>query len=571
MTFKRLLNYLKPYKKNIIIVSIIVTISSIVTIFIPKLLGDFITSIYNSITNKTDLDFKYLYILLTIIATFYIFNIISTYIENYVMNTTCQKALYNLRNEASEKLSKLSLSYYDTHSKGEILTHFNNDIEAISTLFTQVISKTINYSISFIGFLIIMFYISPLLTLITLFSLPLVALTSKLLLKLSKKKREQYFQKMSFINSVITESYTNKEIISLYNNDEQMALNFNNLNKDLTKTNIKAALITNFLSPLSSLINYLVYLLIILIGAKHVFAGKLKFGQIQSLIQYTKQLSTPINSFSSLLSQIQSALIASNRVFNLLDANEEVDEGNKKVQPIESIEFKNVSFSYEDKSFIENLNLTINKGEKVAIIGETGSGKSTIINLLMRFYKINNGDILVNNISIYNYNLKDYYKEISLVPQDTWLLNDTIQNNLKYANLEADLHLIKKVCKQTNSLNFIQNLPNNFNEIVNEDSLNISEGEKQLLTISRALLKEHNLLVLDEATSNIDSKTEKLIEDTIENFSKDKITLIVAHRLSTILNADKIIVMKDGRIIESGSPKNLYNEKGEYYRFLQAL
>jgi len=570
MIFKRLISYLKPYKKRLIAIIFIVVLSSTISIFIPKTLGDFITYLYESATNNT-INTKKVYIMLITLSSLYLVNILLGYFQNYLTNNTSQKVLYNLRNQANQKLSKLSVSYYDTHSKGELLSRFNNDLEAVSTLYSQIIPKIVGYLITFIGTLIMMLYIDSTLTLITLVSLPLITLISKLLLKFSKKKRTQYLQKLGYLNSIITESYLNQEIISLYNNDNKINNNFNKINNDLAKTNLKASIITNFLTPLSSLINYLIYLLILVLGAKHVFEGKLKFGEIQSLIQYTKQLSTPVNGLSSLLSQTQTSILAGKRIIEILDETAEENNGKEPISNIETIEFKNVDFSYTDSPFIENLSFKINKGEKVAIVGETGSGKSTIINLLMQFYKLNKGSILINNKSITDYNIKDYYNQISLVTQDLWLLSDTIESNLKYGNIEAKKEDIVNVCKKTNCFNIIEKMPNKLSEIINEFAINISEGEKQLFTIARALLKNHSLLILDEATSNIDSKTEKLIEETLNNLDKNKITLIIAHRLSTITNADKIIVMKDGKISEIGTHVSLYKEKGEYYNLLQAL
>ena len=572
MTFKRLLTYFKPYKNKLILIISITLTSAIISIFTPKLLGDFITSIYESIKDNTSIQTKYLIIVLITLSLLYLFNIVLSYLENLLIGNLGQKIIHKLKKETNEKLSKLPISYYDTHSKGELLSRFNNDIETITTIYTFTIPKTINYISTFLGTLIMMFYIDPILTFITLLSLPIIALFTKLLLKLSKKKREQYLQKIGYLNSIITESYLNQEIISLFNNDSLMSENFRKLNKDLSKTHMKATITTGFLIPFITLINYLTYLLILVLGAKHVFEGRLKFGEIQSLIQYTKQLGTPINSFSSLLGQIQTSLLAAKRVFEILDEKEDIkNTSNVTISSIDKIEFKNIFFSYNAQPFIENLNLSFNKGEKIAIIGETGSGKSTIINLLMDFYKINNGEILINDKNLYEYNQKDYYKQISLVPQNMWLLNDTIENNLKYANFDVLEEELLNTCKSTNCLEIINKMPNSLKEIICENTQNISEGEKQLLTITRALLKNHSLLILDEATSYIDSKSETLIQNAINNNYENKITIIVAHRLSTIINADKILVMKNGKIIESGTHDSLYKEKGEYFRLLQAL
>ena len=558
MTFKRMLLYLKPHKKLIFITIFTIVISSTITIFTPKILGDFITYIYESIKNNAPINNIHLYNILITLSILYLTNIILNYFENYLTNNIGQKIIYTLRNETNKKLSKLQVAYYDTHSNGDILSRFNNDLEIIASLYIQIIPKIINYSITFIGTLIMMLHIDSLLTLITIIAIPLIAIISKILLIFSKKKKLQYFEKITYLNSVITESFINQEIISLYNNDELMSKNFDKLNKDLAKTNIKASLISTLLYPLSSLINYLVYLLIIIIGAKHVFEGKIKFGEIQTLIQYTKQLSNPINNFSNIISQTQTAFIAGNRIFQILDEKEEEHDGTLVLNDIQKIEFKNVDFSYTEEQLIKGFNLKINKGEKIAIVGETGSGKSTIVNILMQFYKIKNGEILINDIPIYKYDLKNYYKQISLIPQETWLLNDTIKNNLIYGNMEANEDQIKKVCLETNCLDFINSMPNKFDEIINENNQNISEGEKQLLTITRALLKSSSLLILDEATSSIDFKSENLIDKAIKNIDKNKITIIIAHKLSTITNADKIIVMKDGKIIEIGNHISLY-------------
>lgn len=567
MIFKRLLTYLKPYKKQLIIVSITTALSTICTILTPKLIGDFITNL----TDINNLNIKILTNILIFISIFYIINSLSSLIETYYMNIISEKAIINIKNEANKKLSNLKIKYYDTHNNGELITKINSDITSVSTLFTQVLPKTINYLITFVGILILMLSINIKITLITIIILPLTLFLSKFIIKAARKKYHTFYAKNGQLNSIIEESYNTKEIISLYNNSELISNNFNKLDKDLAKVNLKASLITNLINPLSSIINYSIYLVIILLGSHLVINKKMKIGDIYSFIQYSKQLGSPINGFSSLITTIQNSIVSAERVFKLLDEEEETHVGEKQLTNIDKIEFKDVEFAYNEYPTLKKINFTISKGEKVAIIGETGSGKSTIINLLMQFYKINKGEILINDKNIYTYDLSSYYKNISLIPQNILLFEDTIENNLKQGKLEANKQDIINACITTNSYDFICNLKEKLKETIKEEKDILSLGEKQLLTITRAIIKDYNLLILDEATSSIDSKNEQNIQKFIENLPKDKTAIIIAHKLSTITKADKIIVLKDGQIKEIGTHKTLYKEKGEYYTLLQSL
>ena len=551
----------------LILVSITTTISTICTILTPKLIGNFITEL----ANIKNLNIKILINILIFISIFYLINSISSLIENYYMNIISEKAIATIKNEANTKLSKLTMNYYDTHKSGEIITKINNDITNISTLFTQIMPKTINYIITFIGILILMLDININLTLITIIILPLTLFLSKFIIKAAKKNYKLFYSKHGHLNSIIEESYNTKEIISLHNNCEIISDSFDKLNKDLAKTSLKSAMITSLINPISSLINYSIYIIIILLGSNLVINNKMNIGDIYTFIQYSKQLGSPINGFSSLLTSIQNSLASAERIFTLLDEKEENHNGKELLNNIDIIEFKNVQFSYANTPILKNINLTIKKGEKIAIIGETGSGKSTIINLLMQFYKIDKGDILINNKSIYEYDLNSYYQNISLIPQNINLFEDTIENNLKKGKFEANLEEVLNACNTTNSLNFINNLPNKLEHMIKENDNTLSEGEKQLLTITRAIIKDYDLLILDEATSSIDSKNEQNIQKFIENLPKDKTAIIIAHKLSTIIKADKIIVLKNGEIKEIGNHNSLYKEKGEYYSLLQSL
>lgn len=571
MIYKRLFSYLKDYKKEIVTVCISVIISSLFSLISPLLLGKIISSLYSSVSNSLEINSTYIYKLITIIGASYLIISLCSYIENLLMSNISEKASNKLKNDLNKKLSKLPMKYYDTHTIGELTYYINNDIDIISSLFLQTIPKTINYSISFIGILIVMLTINVPLSLIVLITLPLTILITKLLIKVSKKKHLEYHNKYTYLNSLTQESYSNIETFSLYNNKEQMIKSFSYLNKDLAKTNLKANMLATFSSPLISLINYMAYLIIIVLGSHYVLINKMLLGDIQSFIQYTKQISNPISNFSSLINSIQSGIVSSSRVFAMLDEKEEIQEGNMELKEIETIEFKNVSFSYNDSPLIENFNLKINKGEKVAIIGETGSGKSTIINLLMRFYKINRGEILINNVSIYDYNINSYYKNISLVPQEKWLFKGSIKDNLKYSDESINDEKVAEICNYTNFLNITNKFNNKLEESLEENDKRLSEGEKQLLAINRSLIKEHNLLILDEATSNVDSTTEQIMQKATNKLLENKTSIVVAHKLSTIQKADKIIVIKNGMIIEEGNHTTLFKEKGEYYKFIQTL
>lgn len=550
----KLKTLLKPYKKIVLCISFLVFISSIINIIIPKLIGDFL-----SLLEDANLNHQKLIIILILLSISYTINAIISYYQNYYMYTSSQQTIIKLKNQSYKKLSKIKTKYFDTHQKGEIITRINTDVDSISSLFINLIPQTINYITSFIGIIIMMLTISPLLTLLTLLIIPLNAILTKKIAKVSKKKYQQIYTKNTYLTALIEESYSHSKTIELYNNENRISNSFETLNNDLTNDKIKTSFISSIISPISSLLNYLIYLLIIIIGSYNVINNKMSLGNIYSLIQYSKQLSSPINGVTSLYTNIQNAIVSLERINNFLNEEEDTYTGKIKLKHIDTIQFKNVTFAYNETPVLKNLNFTIHANEHIAIVGQTGSGKSTILNLLMQFYKINEGEILINDININEYDLQSYYNNISYIPQNIFFTNESIQNNLKLANSNFDNKEYEELSKSLKFKEFDSNLNN------------LANGKLQQLSIIRAILKEHNLLILDESTSNIDSKNEKDIYKLLNKKEQNKTTITIAHKLSTIINADKIIVIKNGEITQIGTHNQLIKEKGEYYSLIQNL
>ena len=502
-----------------------------------------------------------------IVALVYVLSYIFNIFQNVLMSKVNAKLAEKLRSDIDKKISKLPLKYLDKNSTGDILSRIANDVDTISGSLNQSLITLITSVINIVGILVIMFTISAKLTLISLVGVPLCLIASLLIVKYSQKYFTRLYAEVGNINGYVEEHFSAHNIVMAYNFVDKSCEDFNKINDNLYKVSRKAQFLSSLMGPIMSFIGNLVYVLIGVVGGTIALNNPLFIAGIISTLQYAKRFNMSVSQLGSLSGNIQSMIAASERVFEFLNENELEDESHKqalvKYEP-NKIEFKNVVFGYdENKIIINNFSQVINKGEKVAIVGPTGAGKTTIVNLLMRFYDVNSGDILIDNNSIYNYKREDIRNLFGMVLQDTWLFQGTIKENLKFGNETVTDEEIVNVCKLCKVHHFIKSQPNGYNTVLNEDSF-ISGGQKQLLTIARAMLSNSPMLILDEATSSVDTRTEVLIQNAMDNLMKNRTSFIIAHRLSTIKNADLILVLKDGEIIEKGTHEELIALNGFY-------
>lgn len=567
---KRLIKSLKPFKLEIIIVFVLASLGTIFTIIGPKILGNATTEVYNGVLakiNKTGgIDFTKLNKILLILLMLYIISFIFNYLSNFLTTKISWKYTSDLRKKVNRKMEKLPLKYFDIKSHGELLSLLTNDIDKISQNLSNVLSDIISCIVAVIGIIIMMFTINVSMTFIILLILPFSLLLSAFIANKGQKYFVKGQEELASTNSSVEELLRNHNVIKVFNAEEKIYKEFNKKNDSLSKNTLKSNFIGGILEPVMMLIGNLNYVIIGVVGGIFVIKGRITVGNIQSFITYAKNFTNPIGNLASIMAELQGMIAASERVFNYLEEEEEKEVSNPiKLDNVKgNIEFKNVNFGYEDNTIIKDFSAKVSSGKKIAIVGPTGSGKTTLVKLLMRFYEIESGEILLDGVNIKDVTREDLRKNIAMVLQDTWLYKDTIMENIRYGSLDKTDDEVIKASKEARSHHFVQTLPNGYNMVVNEEVNNISEGEKQLLTIARAILKDPKVLILDEATSNVDTRTEQLIGKAMDTLMKGRTSFIIAHRLSTIKNADLILVLKDGVIIEKGTHTELLNKNGFY-------
>lgn len=567
---KRLIKSLKPFKLEIIIVFVLASLGTIFTIIGPKILGNATTEVYNGVLakiNKTGgIDFTKLNKILLILLMLYIISFIFNYLSNFLTTKISWKYTSDLRKKVNRKMEKLPLKYFDKKSHGELLSLLTNDIDKISQNLSNVLSDIISCIVAVIGIIIMMFTINVSMTFIILLILPFSLLLSAFIANKGQKYFVKGQEELASTNSSVEELLRNHNVIKVFNAEEKIYKEFNKKNDSLSKNTLKSNFIGSILEPVMMLIGNLNYVIIGVVGGIFVIKGRITVGNIQSFITYAKNFTNPIGNLASIMAELQGMIAASERVFNYLEEEEEKEVSNPiKLDNVKgNIEFKNVNFGYEDKTIIKDFSAKVSSGKKIAIVGPTGSGKTTLVKLLMRFYEIESGEILLDGVNIKDVTREDLRKNIAMVLQDTWLYKDTIMENIRYGSLDKTDDEVIKASKEARSHHFVQTLPNGYNMVVNEEVNNISEGEKQLLTIARAILKDPKILILDEATSNVDTRTEQLIGKAMDTLMKGRTSFIIAHRLSTIKNADLILVLKDGVVIEKGTHTELLNKNGFY-------
>ena len=576
-TMKKLGVYLKPYSLSIAIVILFAIGSAAFSIVGPKILGKATTKIFEGLVQKitgvpdASIDFRYIGNIAMILVALYLVSSLFGIIQSFIMSGVAQKVSYNLRKQISEKMDTLPLNYFDTRTNGEVLSRITNDVDTVNQTLNQSLSQIITSVVTLIGVLIMMFSISWIMTLATFIILPV----SMILISLVVKKSQKYFKSqqeyLGHLNGQVEEVYGGHNIMKAFNREEASTRDFDELNNTLYKSAWKSQFLSGMMMPIMSFVGNLGYVLVSILGGWLTIKSVITVGDIQAFIQYVRSFNQPISQMAQVANIMQSTAAAAERVFEFLDEEDEVKDPVNSVDSSEirgEVEFEDVHFGYNpDKIIINDFSVDVKPGQKVAIVGPTGAGKTTIVKLLMRFYDINSGSIKIDGHDIRDFKRADLRNLFGMVLQDTWLFNGTIMENLRYGRLDATDAEVKEAAKAAHVDHFVKTLPDGYNMVLNEEASNISQGQKQLLTIARAFLKDPKLLILDEATSSVDTRTELLIQKAMEKLMEGRTSFIIAHRLSTIRDADLILVMKDGDIVEQGNHEELL-EKGGFYSSL---
>lgn len=570
-SLKRLISSLKPYKAKIMVVFMFSILSTLFTIVGPKVLGNATTELYNGViaklNNTGSINFNKLHTILVTLLILYIISAIFNYVQGVVVSKISAKYTMDLRRKVNRKMERLPLKYFDKKSHGEVLSLITNDIDKISQNLSNALTETVTCIVALLGMLIMMFSINVTMTLAIIIILPIcMMLTIKI-----ASKGQKYFtyrqEGLAKVDTKVEEMLRNHNIIKVFNSEDKILKDFNKENDSLANNTWKSTFIGGIMHPIMMLIGNLSYVVIAFLGGLFVIQGKITVGNIQSFITYAKNFTNPIGNLASIMTELESMIAASERVEDyLLEEEEKKLENPVLLENVKgNITFDHVKFGYdENKPIIKDFSAYVEKGKKIAIVGPTGSGKTTLVKLLMRFYDVNSGSILIDNINIQDVDRNELRKNIGMVLQDTWLYSDTIMENIRYGKLDATDDEVIEASKEAQVHHFIQTLPNSYNMQINEETSNISEGQKQLLTIARAILRDPKVLILDEATSSVDTRTEELIQKAMDSLMKGRTSFIIAHRLSTIKNADLILVLKDGDIIEQGTHEELISMHGLY-------
>lgn len=572
-TMKKLISYLSPYKLAILLVIVFAIGSSVFNIVGPKILGNATTKIFEGLVSKVSnsgggIDFDAIFRTLTILASLYIISSIFSFIQTFITSDISQKVSYNLRKSISEKINKLPLNYYDKKTNGEVLSRVTNDIDAISQNLNQILSQMITSATTLIGVLIMMLSISVTMTLVSLIVIPLSLVMIMLVVRKSQKHFRAQQEYLGHTNGHIEEMYSGHNIMKAFNGEEKAIEEFDKLSDTLYNSAWKSQFLSGMMMPIMTFIGNLGYVIVAIMGGFLAIRNKIQVGDILAFIQYVRSFMQPIAQTAQIANVMQQTAAAAERVFEFLEEEEVVEDVKNPIstEGIEgAVEFDHVRFGYnEDKIIINDFSINIKPGQKVAIVGPTGAGKTTIVKLLMRFYELNGGKILIDGHDYRDFTRNDLRKIFGMVLQDTWLFNGSIMENIRYGRLDASDEQVIEAAKLAHAHHFIKTLADGYNMEINEEADNISQGQKQLLTIARAILSDPKILILDEATSSVDTRTEVLIQQAMENLMEGRTSFIIAHRLSTIKNADVILVMKDGDIVEQGNHEELLKSKGFY-------
>jgi ATP-binding cassette, subfamily B, multidrug efflux pump len=579
-TMATFIGYLKPYRFQMIAALVFAIASTVFAIIGPKMLGNATTRLFEGVMAKVShvpgavIDFAYISRIVLILVGLYVFSSVFMYILGYIMSGISMKVTYDMRKRIAEKTKRLPLKYFDTKSHGEVLSHVSNDVDTISTTLTQNLSQIVTSVVSIIGVLIMMLTISWLLTLVALIIIPLSFVLIMVVVKASQKYFKKQQEYLGHVNGQVEETYSGMVVVKAFNGEKKALDQFDGMNEELHGAVWKSQFLSGLMMPIMMFVGNLAFVGVAILGGYLAVQGTIAVGYILSFIQYVRSFTQPIMQTANIANVLQSTAAAAERVFEFLDAEEEVADPVDAVKPETvkgNVVFQNVRFGYSpEKIVIHDFSADIRPGQRVAIVGPTGAGKTTIVKLLMRFYELNSGRILVDGTDIRHYTREDLRGMFGMVLQDTWLFNGTIKENIRYGRLGATDAEVVAAARMAYAHHFIRTLPLNYDLVINEESNNISQGEKQLLTIARAFLADPKILILDEATSSVDTRTEVLIQKAMEALMKGRTSFVIAHRLSTIRNADVILVMKDGDIVEQGNQEQLLAAKGFYASLYQS-
>ncbi len=571
-TSLKLWGLLKQYKISLLFVILFAIGSTVFTIIGPKILGNITTEIFNGLMLKISgtggIDFDKINQIILVLVALYIVSLFFSFVQGFIMSNVSAKISYNLRKDLIEKINHLPMKFFDTKTHGEVLSRITNDVDMLTQSLNQSITSIITSIATLIGIFIMMVSINIPMAIVVLLIVPFCMIV---LGTVMKKSQIHFLNQQKFLgdmNGHVEEIYGGHDIVKAFNGEDKASVHFNEINHDLYDSAWKSQFLSTMMHPIMQFIGNLSYVVVSILGGYMVIKDKIAVGDILSFTQYARTFMQQISQLSQIMNMVQQALAASERVFEFLDEKEEVETATKPL-PVDkikgNIEFKHVQFGYnEDRIIIKDFSAKVKQGAKVAIVGPTGAGKSTMIKLLMRFYDVNSGAILVDGHDVRDFKRQDLRSIFGMVLQDTWLFSGTVADNIRYGKLDATLDEVREACKTASVDHFIRTLPDGYDMIINEEADNISGGQKQLLTIARVILADPKVLILDEATSSVDTRTELLIQDAMDKLMEGRTSFIIAHRLSTIKNADLIIVMNEGDIVETGNHEELLAKDGFY-------
>lgn len=566
-TFQRLFSYLKEHRLKLLFVILSAIISTGFMVLAPFLIGKVTTTLFASVTDGVFYWNTILSLLVSLVALYFISQLF-TFLQGFIMSKITAKVMQTLRREIDEKMHRIKLNYYDTHTHGDILSIITNDVDTINNTLSQNLTSIVTQVTTAIGVLLMMIAISPTLSIIPIVMVPLSLFSATGVMKASEKYYQQQQGLLGELNGYIEEIYNGQDVVQTFNYQERAKNHFSKLNEKLKISSQKAETTAGAISPITTLVNDLGYVLCAAIGCLWAIVGKITVGNVQAMLEYTWRFAEPFSTIAGMVGSFSAANAAGNRIFALLDAEEDIADKENCIVPKSnkgSVSFENVSFGYSpDHLLMKRIHLNVLPGQKVAIVGPTGAGKTTLINLLMRFYEVNSGSILVDGVKTSDMTREELRNRFGMVLQDTWLFEGTIRDNIGYAEDDMPMERIVASAKSACAHNFIKTLPGGYEMMLSKGAENLSQGERQLLTIARALASDPEIMILDEATSNVDTHTELLIQRAMAELMKRRTSFVIAHRLSTIRDADMILYMEDGDIKEVGTHEELIKKQGKY-------